>query len=667
LSVALLTNAFADGLQPPEMLDLAEWSEKNIHLSREDSAVPGLFQAWPFQIEPMRVMSPRHPAERVVILASSQIVKTRLLLNLTAYAIAVDPGPILFVEPRQQDIDTVSKDRVTPMLRDCPVLAGKVAPSKSRDSQNTIDHKVFQGGSLSFGIAGSPSSLSMRPIRYLLLDEISRPEYASGKEGDPITLAEARTATFQANRKIVYVSSPGIEGDCRISKMYRGDVSGEDYDASKFSDQREWFVPCPKCGHEQILEWSGITWSQKGQPVEFHEDGEKKSEIVPSAKPRYRCAACDWLIPERLKSAMNAKGRYIAQNPDGEYPGFRIGGLNSPVRGWGDIVSQYIRAKGDPGKEQAFVNTVLAETWKNKGEAPPYEKVFAQRDTTYRAGMVPQGPLFLTAGVDIQGDRWEASLYGWGRRRECWLIEHHVEYGKFSEQKTKDALAEWKSRTWEHVCGAQMNILRLAIDSGYDTNEVYLWARTQGNDVIVVDGRESLGNGSIVGSARMVDINYRGRKIKRGMRIYPVDTSKLKYELYGRLEHPIPEPGEPYPVSWLHLPEQVDMSFCRQLVAEQVISSFVRGHQRRHWEKVKGARNEALDCWVYARAAAHQVGADRFDERHWRRLESFLVPVAHEGPVPEPVAAPERAFAPPMPMPARKPKPRSIGSSWVNS
>ena len=382
--------ALADGLKPPPMLDLAEWSAENIVLSPEDSASRGRYEPWPFQIEPMQCMSPRHPCERVALVCASQTMKTRLMLNFLGYVIAVDPGPVLFVEPRQQDAEALSKDRVTPMLRDTPALRGKVAEAKSRDAGNTIDHKKFLGGHVSFATATSPSSLAMRPIRYLLLDEIARDEYRSSSEGDPVSLAEARTATFP-NRKIVYASSPSDEGRCRISEMFA------------VSDQRQWEVPCPHCGHWQSLEWSGIRWSHDGEPVEYEDRGEKKSRTIPVEEPEYMCAGCGNLIAERNKAAMNQAGRYVAQNPEGKFPGFRVNQLVSPVVRWGEIAQLWVQAQNHPQQLKAFVNTRLAETWQERGEAPKWEVIFSRREN-YRLGAVPEGVRFLVAGIDIQKD-----------------------------------------------------------------------------------------------------------------------------------------------------------------------------------------------------------------------------------------------------------------------
>lgn len=654
-----LAMAYARGLMPPPLLSLSEWSEQNIVLSPEDSAAKGRYTAerWEFQREPMEVMSPRHTAERVCILAASQVMKTRLLLNLLAYVIAEDPGPVLFVEPTAQVAESVSKDRLAPMLRDTPALRGCVADAKSRDSGNTIEHKTFRGGHVSFAFATSPSSVATRPIRYLLLDEISRDEYQNSTEGDPVRLAEKRTITF-FNRKIVYCSSPATDGSCRISDVF------------EYSDQRQWHVPCPFCGHMQVLEWHGMVWSQNREPRKYRDEhGVETQRVVPASDPHYRCESCENLIPERKKVWMNSQGRYIPQNPKGLYPGFRLNQLVSPIRTWADIVQEWVECQGKPEQLKVFLNTVLAETWKEKGERPDWERLYGRREK-YEIGTVPAGGLFLTAGVDVQDNRIEASLYAWGRNRECWLVEHVVFYGKPTEQKVWNDFTAWKSGSWKHAGSAMMQILLVAIDTGHATNDVYMFVRTQGAEVMAVDGRSSV-SGSIVGQPSMVDVDLNGRRIRRGVVLWPVDTTKLKYELYGRLNLPPSEDGQPMANGWIHLPE-VGPEFCKQLVAEQVVAKTIRGYRKAVWEKI--GRNEALDCWVYARAAAHQAGVDRCTDEQWATMAANLGVTIDLAAEVEELTVETKPQIPAMPTPKpRDPfaeaRPRSSGGfsgGWMN-
>jgi len=131
-----------------------------------------------------------------------------------------------------------------------------------------------------------------------------------------------------------------------------------------------------------------------------------------------------------------------------------------------------------------------------------------------------------------------------------------------------------------------------------------------------------------------------------------VNVSAFKTELYGALSLDGPAPGAPPPVGWVSLPAVGD-EFLRQLVAEQVVRKVVRGVERLEWQKVYN-RNEALDCFVLARAAAHLVGLDRFTDADWRALEAPfgiappappLVPQPGQSPTSNPVSNAQSAAA----------------------
>ena len=266
-------------LLPPRDLTVSQWADENRVLTGAASAERGQWRTRPFQREPMDVLSPSHPSKMVILLSAAQMLKTECLLNFLGFIADVDPGPALVVEPRIEDAKALSKDRVAPMFRSTPVLRGKLATVKSRDSDNTVLHKAFTNGSghVTFTGAISPSGLAMRPIRYVLLDEVDRYPQSAGTEGDPVSLAIQRTAEFEHNKKVLLCSTPTIKGCSRIELAWLQ------------SDQCEYFVPCPHCGEFQVLELgdgtaSGLCWPE-GHPEEA----------------RYRCAHCTELIYDRVK------------------------------------------------------------------------------------------------------------------------------------------------------------------------------------------------------------------------------------------------------------------------------------------------------------------------------------------------------------------------------
>lgn len=185
---------------------------------------------------------------------------------------------------------------------------------------------------------------------------------------------------------------------------------------------------------------------------------------------------------------------------------------------------------------------------------------------------------------------------------------------------------------------AQMRLARLAIDTGYETSEVYAWARRAGfAEVSPVKGVEGFNRASPVAGPTYVDVTEGGKRLRRGARLWTVAVSTFKAATFKaatyrflRLERPSEE-GEAFPPGTVHLPAWAETEWLKQLVAEQLVTVRTkRGFARLERQKLR-ERNEALDCRTYARAAAWIAGADRWPEAKWRNLEAQVGPVSAVG------------------------------------
>jgi len=593
-----LLDAFNAAIIPPERLTVSQWAEKNRKLSSEASAMKGQWYSWPFQKEPMDLLSSYNPTKIVVLQCASQMLKTEAILNMLGYVIDIDPGPVLIVEPREMDAESLSKDRVTPMIRDTPVLRQKMLGNRKTDRHdkgNTTAHKRFPGGHVTFVGANSPSGLAMRPIRYLLMDEVDRYPISVGKEGDPINIALKRTTNFP-NRKIIICSTPTLQGRSKVNYWY------------ELSDKRQYQVPCPYCSEKQVLKFENLEW------------GQKEGRFIPVDKAHYRCSYCDRLIPNEMKYKMIESGLWVKDNPSSDIAGFHLSQLYSYMRPWGDIAKEYLDVKKDKEQHQTFVNTVLADTWKDYGDAPDWERI-KSRAAGYEPCIVPRKALFLTAGTDVQKDYCETYVWGWGRNKHRFLIDKITIMGAASLSSTKEALTKILNSTYMNEDGVEMPIQMMAIDSGFDTPHVYDWARRAGQSrVMVIKGVDT--GAAIVGHFWAADYTIGGKKVSAGVRVYPVNVSWAKNELYGFLNQTMPKDDEEFPYGWVFYPLMED-EFYKQLVAEVWVERQVRGKLVGEWVKTR-ARNEALDCANYARAAANLVGFDRYNDRDWERLEAQI-------------------------------------------
>jgi phage terminase large subunit GpA-like protein len=445
-------------------------------------------------------------------------------------------------------------------------------------------------------ITGANSAVGLRsmPVRYLFLDEIDAYPPDADSEGDPLTLAIQRTSTF-ARRKIFIVSTPTIQGVSRIEKEFNE------------TDQRYFFVPCPHCGFFQVLKWENI-----------HHD-------TVSVQAVYRCERCKRDIENRHKTEMLSKGEWRATNSEKtneKIVGFHLSSLYSPVGwvSWGQCAQNFEAAKDDEQLLKAWTNTTLGLPWAEKGEAPDWGVLFDRREH-YCIGTVPLGGRVLTAGIDVQNDRLEVEIVAWGPNKESWSVDYRIIHGGPSDPKAWQSLSAVLQEEFEGADGICRKIHLTAIDAGFGTQEVYAWARAQPPQrVMVVKGVDN--SVTPVNAPTRVDVNFRGRKISNGVRLWKIGVSMIKGEIYGFLKRRVHEDGS-FPPGFMHFPEY-NTEYFKQLTAEQLVTRVVKGYPRREWQKTRD-RNEALDCRVYARAAAIAIGIDRWSESRWGQSGSKSV------------------------------------------
>jgi phage terminase large subunit GpA-like protein len=624
-----LARAWRDGLAPDPALTLSEWADRHRYLSPRDSAEPGRYRTdrTPYMRAIMDALSPSDPARRVVFMKSAQVGATTAGSNWIGYVIHHAPGPMLAVQPTVELAKRFSRQRIDPLIAESPALRERVKPQRSRDAGNTVLSKEFPAGLLVITGANSAVGLRSMPARYLFLDEVDAYPPSADEEGDPVALAEARTRTFSWRSKIFLTSTPTIHGVSRIEREFEQ------------SDQRRFFVPCPHCGSTQWLKFERLKWD-KGKPETAH----------------YLCDSCDGRIEERHKTAMLAAGEWRptadpASREGAGTVGFHLSALYSPIGwlSWAEIARLWEAAQTSDEAKRSFRNSVLGETWVEAGEAPDWQRLYERRES-WAFGTVPSGGLFLTAGADVQKDRIEVSVWAWGRGLTSWLVEHIIIEGGPERAESWSKLSELLGQTWPHEQGARLGLAKFAIDAGYEAAAVYAWARQAGfAQVAPIKGVEGFNRAAPVIGPSFVDATEGGKKIRRGARLWTVAVATFKSETYRFLRHSRPTDeeianGAKAPAGFVHLPQGVEAEWVKQLVAEQLVTvTTKRGFQRLEWQKSR-ERNEALDCRVYARAAAWIAGADRWSEAMWRSLEKqAAAPKEDADREPEPADAEERA------------------------
>lgn len=581
-----LFEGLGESLRPPSRRPLSVWADAHYYLSPESSHSPGRWRTLPYQRGVMDAVTDPS-VERVTWMKSARVGATKVMNATVGYYMDEDPCPIMVVQPTVEDAQGYSREEIAPMLRDCPTL-NAIISADTRKSGSTILHKSFPGGSLS--LVGANSARGFRRVsrRVVMFDEVDAYPPSAGAEGDQIKLGIRRTEYFW-NRKIIAASTPTIAGHSRIEAMF---LEG---------DQRRYYVPCLQCDAMDFLVFSE------------REDGRGHQMRWPKDQPElahFVCRACGAHIDESEKIPMLERGEWRADAEFDGHASFHIWAAYSlsPNATWGQIASEYHAASQRSIDElKTVVNTVLGETWAERGEAPAWERLYERR-SLYPVGSVPDGVLFLTCGVDVQKDRFVFEVVGWGREKQSWSIEAGELYGDTADESTWKLLDDLLDRRFESSSG-QMTISMMAVDSGYNTQQVYGWCRRYPmSRVIACKGSHTAR--VLVGTPSTVDVTLGGRTRRRAYRMFSVGVSLAKAELYGWLRLPPPDEGEVVP-GYCWFPEY-DPEFFRQLTAEHLVAVKKRGGYTAHeWSVLPGRQNHWLDARVYARAAASVLGLDK--------------------------------------------------------
>jgi phage terminase large subunit GpA-like protein len=532
--------------------------------------------------------------ETIVLMWSTQVGKTAMLENVIGAVIHQYPSPMYFVMPDEALIRDFKQEKLEDMFESTPLfyndgLVKRAAPGKS----DTNDRKIrFAGGYLAFASSNSMSALAGRSIRYLFLDEVDRFKVDKG-EGDVLVIAKNRTNSYAENRKIVITSTPTDSANSRINKAF---LQG---------DQRRFSIACPHCGHRQFLIWSNVEWDKDKNP-----DG---STLHKPETAYYRCDLNGCKIQHGDKPRFLKTGAWVAtaQPKDRKLRSYHINALYSPFVPFEDIARDYLAAKETPGGLRAFFNTAMAEVYDDPAEQPQYERLHARAEMYDRA-RPPAGVGALTAGVDVQekGEgRIECSIWGWGQKNQRWLVDHIVIPGSYKDPETWARLDEVRRTTYTTVDGRELSILLTLVDSsaGNTTNYIYEYARLNRMDGVKAVKGSNRQDSKIIEVSKL-DTDSNGKPLTNSIQLVRPNVHQFKKWLY----HAITEVDDPTAAHYVHTPAFAGVEWHRQLCAEKVS---IKGTRE---EFVKTYANEALDCAVYAHAAAEMKGLTRATDAQWR-------------------------------------------------
>lgn len=628
---SLYTRSFASGLACDPDFAVDEWADRYMKIPPGPAAEPGPYRTerTPYAREIMRRLSPSDPTRRVIAIVAAQLMKTQVALNWLGSIIHQAPRNVLVLLATEKMAKRVSS-RFDKAVSIVPVLSARVARPRARNARNTIDTKEFLGGTAYICTARSAANLSETSCRYIYGDEVDRWEQNVGGEGDPIMLAENRASTFGEKAKFYYTSTPTIDGLSIIQKL------------AQHADIYRWHVPCPHCGMPHEWLWENVRYSRDYSRVWLI------------------CPHCGAEIDESAKALVQQRGEWkldqAGNGIDAAYVG--LSALNAPLGwvNWQTLAREYDAAKrdeaaGDHEAMQSFTNTRLARTY-TPGDNSLTPKTIQARAEHWNLGSLQPGVCWITAAVDVQDNRLEYAVIGWGAGLERWWLDHRVIWGQTDVAPNTGVWAELtriREQPYSIPGWKPLSIDVTMIDSGgHSTQDVYAYVASS-RGCLAIKGASQRG-GPILYAPESADKNKRGKNLRWGVRVWRIGTHAAKNWLSTRW---LRDSG----AGAIHFPSDLPDEVYEQLCAEVKVRHRQRGRMVEDW--VRGGRpNEALDLSVYALAGAHYLGLHRKRHADWeaRLIAMRLTPDDHfatDAARPAVAAAPVPAVVPATPPPAR--------------
>ena len=604
--------SYAAGLLPDAPLWVDIWVDEHAYIPVEGNAEPGKYDIarTPFARKVMRVLSPGHPATRVVVMGASQLLKTQSAMNWMMASVDGAAANILALMPTL-DLARRLSARINNTIKATPKVRDLFSVPRSRHGKNTDDTKTFRGGTVYISTAGSAANLAEIPARYGYGDEIDDWEDDLQGQGDPIEIFENRGSTYGRNRKWYYSSSP--KRPAEFSKIYKLFLRG---------NQQHYHVPCPHCQHLHELVWENVRVDAD----------QSRAWMV--------CPECGAEIEESHKGqmlrdkAMGGTAEWLAHAESlDDTESFTISQLYAPPgwTSWLDLARLHLQAtdalrEGDHTKMAAFWNTRLARCYDVAQSVTSAAKLQARAEE-YPARVEPDAALVLTLTVDTQPDRLEVQIEAWGPGMEHWVVDHEVLIGS-PAVSPRDPESVWVkldrivTTPMLHSSGAKIKISAYGIDSGgHNTQDVYNYGTQRRHlNCIILAGARKPNRPIIASKPSNQDVDWGGRVRTGAAELWMVGTDVAKDYLFNRID----VTTGPGAMHWHHkMPDE----WFEQMCSERLAPVMRNGQKIKIWRKLNDhARNEALDLSVYGLALAHKLRLHTWSHADWEHLREKIIP-----------------------------------------
>lgn len=618
----------------PVPVNCADWADANFYMSAESSYSEGRWTTLPFQRAVLNMMG-NDAIEELDVIKSARCGYTKMLMACMAYMAAHRKRNQIAYLPTDGAASSFMKEHVNPMIRDVrPVREIASWHATKNHPHNTTTDKTFDNRRKLWVLGGAAGkNYREKSADTVFLDELDAFEEDVEEEGRPDLLAQKRNEGSNFG-KLIAGSTPKLKHRSLIYKR----VTQSDCCFMRAH------IPCPDCGHMQPLRFENLIVLDRDDLESTRYACEECGSLWTQEQAYEQQADIIWRSDQAEDAeTSNEQQRARVQTRDGmeftdldgnpvptpRHVGVHIWSAYSPMVRWAKIMRDFFERKANPTALQTWWNQTLGRVWSKSGDVPPWKPLYERART---GGLERNQPapwaLLLTCGIDVQRDRLELEIVGWGEGKRSQSVDYRVipgdtgDLGKAGPWEQIRAMVNGEQ--WRHPSGAMLSLSATAIDSGDQTQTVYNFCREfQQPRVIPVKGSDT--QTAIVGMPKAMDVTEGGRKIRRGVNLWPVGVSLLKDEIYSflKLERPTEESGDDLPPGYCEFPPYTEEYF-RGLCSEQLTKTKNRrGFTVTAWEKIY-ERNEPLDCRGYARAAASVVGLDRYRAEQWQGLRDSL-------------------------------------------
>src|SRR5574343_195970 len=608
----------------PNRQSTREWAEENRFLTSEVTSRPGKMDCMetPWMLYVMECLD--NPDIRVIVgKKSAQIAWTETINNWIGRTIDLDPRNIMIAFPRAASVIKFYKEKLLPYIKNTPALLAKIEGNINRISHK---HIPYTNGFLVLANAGAADEAKSSVIPYVVVEEPDGIKKDVNKPGAGMEILKQRMKSFP-DAKLVYAGTPTDKDFSQVDIAY------------ELSNKMVYMVPCHHCNDFHELSFKNLKADQ-------YQD-RKIDEIYGLYNPEtayYECPNCLglWTDEDKKNNVRNAinfhnKGWKITRPEVLDVHGFAFNELLSHFSASSlvNLAKQKFKAEhaynsGVEGLMKSFTNNSMGEAYAPLNAGISVDELKKKR-LNYPETIVPYEGLILTAGIDVQRNRFAIVVRAWGRNGNSWAVHWTEIFGDVLDYSSSvwEQLSDYILQDWKHAAGKGkvIQISAATIDSadGTTTELVYRWV----NDMSVKNSHIFAGRGvsevkysnlEIFNEYEMMETNSSIQERKTlaqtmGVNVFLIGAYRAHEEVLRRINLQ-GNRDRYYHTEFSYGGYEEGLLSCRKTFGDETTKP--------SYKLLPGKKKEVIDCEKMALHAAYAIQIRNYTNTHWAALEAYL-------------------------------------------